>query len=141
MLSDRTYIILLAILFLLSINGLILHYRAHPFLVPDETNPEIRYFKFSFFLAFILSLIDVILVTLFYLFKNTIIYGYLLNGFLVIYGIAMMTHFSWFKITSLNLSLDFYNLYIFSTFPNSLTSLVDFLIGYLLYKKFRDFKI
>ncbi|MCS7199287.1 MAG: hypothetical protein N2327_02255 [Caldimicrobium sp.] len=141
MFRDKIYLILLLMLFLMSINGLILHYRAHPFLVPDETNPQIVYFKFPFFLAFVLSLLDVMVVTMLFLFRKTIIYGYLLNGLLVIYGIAMMTHFSYFKITSLQLPFDFNNLFVFSTFPNSLTSLVDFFIGYLLYIKFKNLKI
>ena len=78
---------LLFALFLLALCGLIFHYRIHPFVVDGH-------FSGTFFLASIFPLVDVVLVTILLLSRKTAIYGYLLNGLIVIFGTIFMAHFS-----------------------------------------------
>jgi hypothetical protein len=85
---------LLLALFLLALAGLMLHYRVHPFVVPDKANPGILLFNKTNFLAFIFPLVDTVVVTILFLSRKTAVYGYLLNGLIVIYGTVFMVHFS-----------------------------------------------
>jgi hypothetical protein len=85
---------LLFALFLLALGGLMLHYRIHPFIVADKLAPGTFHFKGNFFLANLFPFLDVVLVTILFLSRRTALYGYLLNGLLVIYGTIFMTHFS-----------------------------------------------
>ncbi len=85
---------LLFALFLLALGGFLLHYRIHPFWVADKLDPGTFHFKGTFFLANLFPLIDVVLVTILFLSRKTALYGYLLNGLLVIYGTIFMAHFS-----------------------------------------------
>ncbi len=85
---------LLLALFLLALGGFMLHYRIHPFMVADKVHPRIFHFSGPFFLANIFPFIDVVLVTLLFLSRKTAVYGYLLNGLMVIYGTIFMAHFS-----------------------------------------------
>jgi hypothetical protein len=80
-------IILLIVLFLMALGGLIVHYTIHPFM-------EANHFSRTFFLANILPLLDVVLVTILFLSRKTAIYGYLLNGLIVIFGTVLMAHFN-----------------------------------------------
>ena len=82
---------LLFTLFLLALGGFMLHYRIHPFLVAEK---DTVHFSGTFFLANIFPLVDVVVVTILFLSRKTAIYGYLLNGLIVIYGTIFMTHFS-----------------------------------------------
>jgi hypothetical protein len=82
---------LLLALFLLALGGFMLHYKIHPFMVADSGTVH---FNGTFFLANIFPLIDVLFVTILFLSRKTVIYGYLLNGLIVIYGTIFMTHFS-----------------------------------------------
>jgi hypothetical protein len=79
--------ILLCVLFLLALGGLIVHYTIHPFM-------EANRFSGTYFLASILPLIDVVVVTILFLSRKTALYGYLLNGLLVIFGTILMAHFN-----------------------------------------------
>jgi hypothetical protein len=80
-------IILLIVLLFLALVGLASHYMIHPFVGTD-------YFSGTFFLASIFSFIDAVLVTILFLSKNTALYGYLLNGFIAIFGTVFMVHFN-----------------------------------------------
>ncbi|HEX2966645.1 MAG TPA: hypothetical protein VHO84_12715 [Syntrophorhabdaceae bacterium] len=82
---------LLFALILLALTGLTIHYRVHPFL--SSQNGTIQ-FSGTFFLANILPFIDVVCVTALFLSRKTVVYAYLLNGLLVIFGTILMTHFS-----------------------------------------------
>ncbi len=82
---------LLFALFILALTGLMIHYRVHPFLTRSDSGIQ---FSGTFFLANILPLIDVLIVTALFLNRKTIVYAYLLNGLLVIFGTILMTHFS-----------------------------------------------
>ena len=85
---------LLAILFLLAVSGLLLHVRIHYFMVADKLHPGSFLFDSTKFFASLFPLIDVVLVTALFMSRRTFVYGYLLNGLLVIYGTIFMAHFS-----------------------------------------------
>jgi hypothetical protein len=92
--EDMTRRALLFALFLLALGGFLLHYRIHPFWVADKLDPGTFHFKGNFFLANLFPFIDVVLVTILFLSRKTVMYGYLLNGLIVIYGTIFMAHFS-----------------------------------------------
>lgn len=91
---------LLTTLVLLAVSNLMLHYRVHNFMVQDALSPGVAHFSGTRFLAFLFPLIDVIAVTLLFMSKKTLVYGYLLNGLLVIYGTVFMSHFSIAELTA-----------------------------------------
>jgi hypothetical protein len=86
--------ILLISLFLLALAGFMLHYRVHPFIIPDILHPGMMIFNKTNFLGFIFPLIDVVAVTLLFMSRKTVLYGYVLNGLIVMYGTIFMAHFS-----------------------------------------------
>jgi hypothetical protein len=122
---------LLIALFLLALSGLMLHYRIHNFMAPDRLNPGNIVFDKTKFLSFLFPCIDVFLVTLLFTSRKTVVYGYLLNGLIVIYGSIFMTHFS---IAELNAkSLPFQDWLLKSTLPDTAIAWGDFFIGKALY--------
>ena len=123
--------ILLIALFLIAVSGLLLHYRIHNFMVPDKLNPGVFIFNGTRFLSFIFPLIDVILVTLLFTSRKTAVYGYLLNGLIVIYGTVFMAHFSIAELTTKSIPLKDWVLK--STIPDIGIAWVDFFIGKALY--------
>jgi hypothetical protein len=123
--------ILLIALFLIAVSGLLLHYRIHNFMVPDKLNPGVFVFDSTRFLSFIFPLIDVILVTLLFTSRKTAVYGYLLNGLIVIYGTVFMAHFSIAELTTKSIPLKDWVLK--STIPDIGIAWVDFFIGKALY--------
>jgi len=123
--------ILLIALFLIAVSGLLLHYRIHNFMVPDKLNPGVFVFNGTRFLSFIFPLIDVILVTLLFTSRKTAVYGYLLNGLIVIYGTVFMAHFSIAELTTKSIPLKDWVLK--STIPDIGIAWVDFFIGKALY--------
>ena len=123
--------ILLIALFLIAASGLLLHYRIHNFMVPDKLNPGGFVFNGTRFLSFIFPLIDVILVTLLFTSRKTAVYGYLLNGLIVIYGTVFMAHFSIAELTTKSIPLKDWVLK--STIPDIGIAWVDFFIGKALY--------
>jgi hypothetical protein len=86
--------ILLSALFVMALSGFLLHYRVHPFLTPDKLHPGSSIFDTTKFLASLFSTMDVFVVTALFMSKKTALYGYLLNGLIVIYGTIFMAHFS-----------------------------------------------
>jgi len=123
--------ILLIALFLIAVSGLLLHYRIHNFMVPDKLNPGVFVFNGTRFLSFIFPLIDIILVTLLFTSRKTAVYGYLLNGLIVIYGTVFMAHFSIAELTTKSIPLKDWLLK--STIPDIGIAWVDFFIGKALY--------
>lgn len=85
---------LLIILVLLGVAGLMLHFRIHNFMVVDKLHPGILTFSRTLFLASIFPLTDVVAVTILFMSRRTAVYGFLLNGLIVIYGTIFMAHFS-----------------------------------------------
>lgn len=69
----------------LALGAFMLHYRIHP-------PAAITYFWPSLFAG-----IDVVLVSLLFLFRSTAVWGLLLNSFLAFIGIIMMTDFTIFS--------------------------------------------
>ncbi len=137
MLKDKTRLILYLILFFLSLDGFILHYRVHPFLVTDEVNPQIVYFKFSFFMANFFSLFDLIIVNILFLSRKTFILAYVLNGLIAFYGIILMGHYAISKLVTGGFPFSFENLFIQSVFPHQLICFSDFFTGYLLFEQIK----
>ena len=85
---------LLGALFLLALGGFLLHYRIHPFLLPDKDHPGEVLFRGQFVAASLLPLLDLVAVTALFARRSTAPLGYLLNGVIVIYGAVLMGHFS-----------------------------------------------
>ena len=123
--------ILLLTLFILAVSGLLLHYRIHNFMAPDRLNPGHFIFDGTKFLSFIFPAIDVFLVTLLFTSRKTAVYGYLLNGILVIYGTVFMAHFSIAEISAKSIPPDAWLLK--STLPDIGIAWADFFAGKALY--------
>jgi hypothetical protein len=122
---------LLTALFLLAVSNLLLHYRIHNFMVQDALNPGIAHFSGTKFLAFLFPLIDMVVVTLLFISRTTSVYGYLLNGMIVIYGTVFMSHFSIAELTAR--SAPAADWVMKSTLPDIGIAWGDFFIGKALY--------
>lgn len=122
--------LLLMALALLGTSGMMLHIRIHPFIASDTLQGH-YVSKWSFFSATILPLLDVVLVTPLFSTKRTAVYGYLLNGLIVIYGTVLMAHFSIADLTARSAPL--YDWVFRSTLPDVGIAWADFMIGKLLY--------
>jgi hypothetical protein len=85
---------LLWALALMALGGLLLHYRVHPYLLPDKAHPGQTLFRASFLPATLLPIVDLVAVTALFLSRRTAALAYLVNGLLVIYGTVLMGHFS-----------------------------------------------
>ena len=122
---------LLIALILLAVSGLMLHYRIHPYMVLDKLNPGNFIFDSTKFLATLLSLIDVVLVTILFSSRKTAVYGYLLNGLIVIYGNILMSHYSIAEMMAKSIPLE--QMFLRSTLPDIGIAWGDFLVGKTLY--------
>ena len=129
---------LLAALFLLALSGLMLHYRIHNFMVPDKLNPGVVLFDKTKFLSFLFPCIDLFLVTLLFVSRRTVVYGYLLNGLLVIYGTIFMIHFSIAELTAKSVPLNAW--FLKSTIPDIGIAWADFFVGKALYDLYMKIK-
>jgi hypothetical protein len=123
---------LIIALFLMALSGLLLHYRIHNFMVPDVMNPGNTKFDSTKFLASLFPLIDVVLVTALFISRKTVVYGYLLNGIIVIYGTVLMGHYSIAELTVKSAPLQ--DWFLRSTLPDIGIAWGDFLIGKTLYE-------
>jgi len=122
---------LLAALFILALSGLLLHLRIHNFMVTDRLHPWIVTFDRTRFLAALFPFIDVVVVTALFMSRKTAVYGYLLNGLIVIYGTIFMAHFSLAETAAKSLPLQ--ALLIKSTLPDIGIAWADFFVGKALY--------
>ena len=122
---------LLAALFLLAVSGLMLHYRIHNFMVADPLNPGVTIFDSTRFLSFLFPLIDVVIVTALFASRKTCVYGYLLNGLIVIYGTVLMAHFSIADLTAKAAPVSAW--FLKSTLPDIGICFADFFVGKSLY--------
>jgi len=122
---------LLTARFLLAVSGLMLHYRIHNFMVVDKLNPDSFIFDSSKFMASLFPLIDAVLVTALFMSRRTAVYGYLLNGIIVMYGTIFMAHFSIAEIAAK--SVPFPAMLLKSTLPDIGIAWGDFFIGKALY--------
>ena len=122
---------LLTALFLLAISGLMLHLHIHYFIVADKMHPGSVIFDATRFMASLFPFFDVCLVTPLFLSRKTAVYGYLLNGLLVIYGTIFMAHFSIAQFTASSLPIS--ALLFKSTLPDIGFAWADFFVGKALY--------
>lgn len=129
---------LLFALFLLAAGGLMLHYRIHPMMVEEKLNPGTFHFDGTHFLANLFPFLDVVLVTLLFLSARTALYGYLLNGLLVIYGTIFMAHFSLAGFTAQAIPPSQW--IIKSLLPDIGIAWADFFVGKALYDFYREGK-
>jgi len=118
-------------LFLLALSGLLLHLRIHPFMITNPNMPNEKVFNFTRFLATLLPIVDVVFVTVLFSSKKTAVYGYLLNGLIVIYGTVLMAHFSINEMIVKNLPLQ--AMVLRSTLPDIGIAWGDFFVGKALY--------
>ena len=118
-------------LFLLALSGLMLHFRIHNFMIADKLHPGTFLFDPTRFLATLFPLVDVILVTALFMSRKTAVYGYLLNGLIVIYGTIFMAHFSISEMIVKSIPLS--SMLLKSTLPDIGIAWGDFFIGKALY--------
>jgi hypothetical protein len=123
--------VLLTALFLFAASNLLLHFRIHNFMAADPLAPDIMRFDRTRFLAFIFPLVDVFVVTLLFTSGKTAVYGYLLNGLIVIYGTVFMSHYSIAELTSKSAPIEAW--FLKSTLPDIGIAWGDFLAGKALY--------
>ena len=124
-------ITLLIALFLLAVSGLMLHYRIHNFMVADKSYPGAFLFDSTRFLATLFPVLDVVLVTALFMSRKTAVYGYLLNGLIVIYGTIFMAHFSISEIIAKSIPL--HSMLLKSTLADIGVGWGDFFVGKALY--------
>ncbi len=122
--------VLITALVLIALSGLLLHLRIHSFIV-KEPNTQQLIFDGTRFFSFIFPLLDIIFVTLLFLKRNTALYGYLLNGFIVIYGTVFMAHYSIAEMFAK--SIPPVQMILKSTLPDIGIAWGDFFIGKALY--------
>jgi hypothetical protein len=122
---------LLTALFLLALSGLMLHYRIHNFVIEDRLSPGNFTIDKTRFFASLFPLIDVVLVTALFMSRKTAVYGYLLNGLLVIYGTILMAHFSISQMITTSIPL--HSMLLKSTLPDIGVAWGDFFVGKALY--------
>lgn len=120
--------ILFAALVLLAFSGFMLHYRIHYFVDHTPSHPG---FSGTYFLSNLLPFIDLILVTALLASKKTSVYGYILNGMIVIYGTVLMGHYSIAELTSKSAPIQ--DWLIKSTIPDIGIAWGDFFVGKALY--------
>ncbi len=125
-------------LFLLAVSGMMLHYRIHSFLVHDKIDPEIVRFDGTKFLSFLFPFLDVVLVTALFASRRTFVYGYLLNGMIVIYGTVFMTHYSIAEFAAKSVPAGQW--LVKSTLPDIGIAWADFFTGKALYELYQKMK-
>ncbi len=108
-----------------------LHYRIHNFMIADASHPGTFIFDSTRFLATLFPLIDVVLVTALFMSRKTAVYGYLLNGLIVIYGTVFMAHFSISEMIAKSVPLQ--SMLLKSTLPDIGIAWGDFFVGKALY--------
>lgn len=122
---------LLTALILLAAAGLMLHLRIHSFMVVDKLHPYISTFDRTRFLAALFPMLDVFVVTALFMSRKTVVYGYLLNGLIVIYGTILMAHYSIAEMTAKSIPLQ--AIILKSTLPDIGIAWADFFVGKALY--------
>ena len=102
-------------LMLLSVGGLLLHLRIHPF----WQSP-------SYYLPFVSGLLSILIIPILFNSKKTVIIAYLLNGIGVLVGIIAMTYFS---LSALPSPLTPANILLGTTLANSVILYSKFFLG------------
>ncbi len=125
---------LLTALFLLAAAGVLLHFRIHNFMVADPLHLGVFSFNVSLLPATLFPLLDVFVVTALFMSRSTAVYGYLLNGLLVIYGTILMAHYSLAEMTVRSLPIQ--AILLKSTLPDIFIAWGDFFVGKALYDSY-----
>lgn len=126
--------ILYTALVLLGVCGFLLHYRIHPFLVPDPANAGQLIYKTTGVIANIFPFLDVVLVSLLFLSRKTAVYGYVLNGMIVIFGTIFMAHFSISYMLAKAIPMQ--AMFAQSLLPDIGIAWADFFVGKALYDEY-----
>ncbi len=126
--------LLILALFLLAVSAFLLHYRIHPFLITSKLDPTQKGLSPTYFIASLLPAIDAVIVTALFMSRKTAVYGYLLNGLIVIYGVTMMGHFSINNIIMANIPPSDWILK--STFKDICIAMADFFVGKVVYDSY-----
>ena len=125
---------LLVTLFLLALAATVLHLAAHPMFAPDKAHPGASVFRASFVAASVLPLLDLVLVTGLFCSRRTAVYGYLLNGLLVIYGTVLMGHFGMTALAGLDAKSASLTMWVFkSNIIDIILAWADFFAGKAMY--------
>jgi hypothetical protein len=110
----------------LAVGATLLHFRIHP---PDELTD---------LWPSLFSAIDLVLVSVLFLFRPTALLGLLLNSFLAYLGIIMMADFSLSATLAGQMKVmpgqNFFGWLLLTTFPDIMVLTADFLIGLALYR-------
>lgn len=111
----------------LALGAIMLHYKLHP---PQD---NLTHFWATMFCA-----IDLVLVSILFLYKSTAVWGLLLNSFIAFLGIIMMsdltivsTYAGWIKVSPWEQPLQWC---LESMLPDIAILAADFLVGLVLYK-------
>lgn len=116
-----------AALVALALGAALLHLRIHP---PGQ---GLTYVWPNFFAA-----LDLVVISLLFLNRNTAILGLLLNSFLAFLGIIMMADFSLSATLAGKMQVlpqtDFFGWLLLTTLPDCAILLADFLVGVALYR-------
>jgi hypothetical protein len=111
----------------LAVGASMLHFRIHP---PGKS---LTLLWPTFF-----SVLDLVLVSILFLFRSTALLGLLLNSFLAFFGIIMMADFSLTATLAGHLKVmpgqNPFGWLLLTTFPDIMVALADFFIGLALYR-------
>jgi hypothetical protein len=111
----------------LAVGAAMLHFRIHP---PTK--------GVAFFWGNAFALADLIVVSLLFLRRSTAVYGLLLNSFIAILGIIMMTDFTISATLAGKAKVmpdeDLFRWFLQTTFPDIAILFGDFLVGQTLYR-------
>ena len=125
--------ILVVSLILLAFLGFIRHYEIHPFLILNDNGDKYQFDSINF-LATFLSFIDLTMVSVLFCFRKTAVFGYVLNGMIVIYGTVLMIHYSLAQIEISTTS--FFDIIKYSTLPYIAIAWFDFFLGRALFNAY-----
>ena len=111
----------------LALGATLLHYRIHT-----------PWNNLTLVWPNLFSVIDLVLVSILFLFRTTALLGLLLNSFLAFFGIIMMGDFSLTATLTGHLKVmpgqNFIGWLLLTTFPDIMVVLADFLVGLALYR-------
>ena len=111
----------------LAVGASMLHFRIHP---PGE--------EFTDLWPNLSSVIDLVLVSVLFLFRSTALLGLLLNSFLAFFGIIMMGDYSLSATLAGSMKVmpgqNFFGWLLLTTFPDIMVVLADFFVGLALYR-------
>ncbi|MCQ9204888.1 MAG: hypothetical protein NG737_01030 [Omnitrophica bacterium] len=123
--DEFRYNLVLALL-VMSLGGLLLHFRIHPVFTGGD-------FRWVNLIPVVIGLVNVIIIPLLFLNKNTVTCAYLLTGLSVILGIITMSHLSIFK---LGREITFFSILLKATLADSLILFGKFFIAKVIFDSY-----